>query len=149
MSPIRIEVHFVYLHSEYAGAGPMLWFLIILRLSLHIKQGTFRIVVLSCIPPESVRTTLAEDIRFRKSRYPSGSTSLRCGMALLYQRCVPPWPCLESGHQWCCLDDVGSCATDDNDSHFCLPNTNCQATPRAKSHTTAFLWKRRGSRIKR
>src|SRR5580765_6822523 len=44
--------------------------------SRKVIQGTPKIVVSSCTPPESVRTTLAQDMRWRKSRYPNGGTSL-------------------------------------------------------------------------
>ena len=39
-------------------------------LSLSVRQEICKIVVSSCIPPESVSTTFALDINFRKSRSP-------------------------------------------------------------------------------
>src|SRR5215470_5917681 len=41
-------------------------------LCLKVMHGTPRIVVSSCIPPESVRTTFASDIKDKKSKYPNG-----------------------------------------------------------------------------
>jgi len=38
-------------------------------LSRSVRQGICKKVVSSCIPPESVNTTFALDINFRKSRY--------------------------------------------------------------------------------
>lgn len=46
-------------------------------LSRSVRQGIPRMVVSSWIPPESVSTSDARDIRRRKSRYPKGGTVMR------------------------------------------------------------------------
>ena len=49
--------------------------------SRSVRHGTLRMVVSSCMPPESVSTIRAEAVSLRKSMYPTGSIIRRLGMS--------------------------------------------------------------------